>query len=77
MTTLKKPPSGFRQLTSPYNVIKEAGMLASVIASLLRGRVEFALVQEGPDRVSVWRNHWVELPDETLSLVRVKGRAGK
>ena len=73
MITLKAPPSGFRQLTSPYNFIKEAEMLASVIASMLRGRVDFVLVEEGTDRVSVWRNKWVEMPDATLSLVKVKG----
>ena len=77
MITLKAPPSGFRQLTSPYNVVKEAEMLASVIASLLRGRVEFVLVEEAPGRVAVWRNNWIELPDQTLSLVKIKGRAGK
>ena len=77
MNTLKAPPSGFRQLTSPYNFVKESDMLASVIASLLRGRVEFVLVEEGTDRVSVWRNNWVELPDQTLSLVKIRGRAGK
>ena len=77
MTTLKKPPSGFRQLTSPYDVVKEAEMLASVIASLLRGRVEFVLVEEAPDRVSVWRNNWVELPDPTLTPTKIRGGAGK
>ena len=77
MITLKAPPSGFRQLTSPYNLIREAEMLASVIASMLRGRVDFVLVEEGPDRVSVWRNNWVELPNEMLTLTKIRGGAGK
>ena len=64
---------GYRALTSTFFLKKEAELLAGVVADMVRGGINYILVEEAPGRVAVWRNNWIELPDATLSLVKVKG----
>jgi len=71
--TVKTAGEGFRQLTSTYHLGTESRLLANVVSDLERGKVEFALVEESRGHVSVWRAGWVEMPDQTLSLVKIKG----
>ena len=77
MNAIEAAAAGYRPLTSPFFVKKESHLLASVVADMVRGGIEHLLVEEAPGRVAVWRNNWIELPDQTLSLVKIKGRAGK
>ena len=64
---------GYKPLTSTFYLKKEAELLAGVVADMVRGGIEHLLIEEAPGRVAVWRNKWIELPDPTLSLVKVTG----
>jgi len=72
MNTTEAADAGYRPLTSTFFLKKEAHLLASVVADLERGRVEFVLVEESRGHVSVWRAGWIEMPDQTISVVKVK-----
>jgi hypothetical protein len=72
MITVKAAGEGFRQLTSTYHLGTESRLLANVVADLERGKVEFALVEESRGHVSVWRAGWIEMPDQTISVVKIK-----
>jgi hypothetical protein len=72
MTTVKTAGEGFRQLTSTYHVGTEYRMLKNVVSDLERGKIEFLLVEESRGHVSVWRAGWIEMPDQTISVVKVK-----
>jgi len=77
MTTTEAADAGYRPLTSTFFLKKESHLLAAVVADMKRGGIEHVLIEEAPGRVAVWRNHWIELPDPTRSVVKIKGRAGK
>ena len=64
---------GYKPLTSTFYLKKEAELLAGVVADMVRGGIEHLLIEEAPGRVAVWRNKWIELPDPTLSRVKVRG----
>jgi len=75
MITVQEAPEGFRPLTATFHVGTEYRMLKNVVADLERGKVEFVLVEESRGHVSVWRAGWIEMPDQTISVVKVKARA--
>jgi hypothetical protein len=77
MNTTEAADAGFRPLTSTFFLKRERHLLAAVVADMVRGGIGYVLVEEQPGRVAVWRANWIELPDATRSLVKVKGRAGK
>jgi hypothetical protein len=77
MNTTEAADAGFRPLTSTFFLKRESHLLAAVVADMVRGGIEHLLIEEQPGRVAVWRSNWIELPNPTLSLVKIKGRSGK
>jgi hypothetical protein len=59
--------AGYRALTATY-APDEAALLDAVKRDMERGRVPYALIEERPGHVAVWRKGWVELPDLTRSV---------
>ena len=77
MNAIEAAAAGYRPLTSPFYVKKESHLMASVVADMVRGGIEHLLIEEAPGRVAVWRNNWIELPDQTLTPTKIRGGAGK
>ena len=63
---------GYFALTTGFH-ISEAALLEAVLGNLRRGKIPFILVTVGHGVLEVWRLGRVQMPDPTLSLVKVKG----
>ena len=63
---------GFTALTTGFH-ISETALMESVCNNLRRGKIPFVLVTVGHGLREVWRLGRVEMPDPTLSIVKVKG----
>jgi len=72
MTAAEAEAAGFKALTTPF-APNEGKLLAGVIRDIKRGRIPYLLVEVGPGQTEVWRQGGVERPDQTLSLVKIKG----
>jgi hypothetical protein len=47
--------AGYRAMTQPYVLPKEAWMLQNVMADMDRAKADYALVEVKPEEVEVWR----------------------
>ncbi|NBW08675.1 MAG: hypothetical protein EBR82_11680 [Caulobacteraceae bacterium] len=47
--------AGYRAMTNPYVLPKEADMLQSVVLDMTRAKADYALVAVSEDSVEVWR----------------------
>jgi hypothetical protein len=47
--------AGYRGMTNPYVLPKEADMLQNVVLDMIRGKADYALVAVADDQVEVWR----------------------
>ena len=63
---------GFIALTTGFH-ISETALMESVCNNLRRGKIPFILVTVGHGVREVWRLGRVQMPDPTLSRVKVKG----
>ena len=63
---------GFTALTTGFHD-SEAALLEAVLGNLRRGGIPFVLVTVGHGVREVWRLGRVQMPDPTLSVVKVKG----
>ena len=63
---------GYFALTTGFH-ISETALMESVCNNLRRGKIPFVLVTVGHGLREVWRLGRVEMPDPTLSVVKVKG----
>ena len=73
MTTAEEAAArGFTALTTHFHD-SEAALMESVCNNLRRGKIPFILVTVGHGIREIWRLGRVQMPDPTLSVVKVKG----
>ena len=55
ITPKEAKEAGYRAMTNPYELPKEADMLQNVVRDMVRGKADYALVAVAEYAVEVWR----------------------